>query len=42
MGDKAESILDDYANEMIYHDGDFEEMKMCFSDYGKKLASKDL
>ena len=38
MGDKAESILDDYANEMIYHDGDFEEMKMCFSDYGKKLA----
>jgi len=34
---KAEDTLDDYANEMIYHDGDFEEMKMAHSDYSKKL-----
>mmetsp|Transcript_15840 Transcript_15840/g.45426 ORF Transcript_15840/g.45426 Transcript_15840/m.45426 type:complete len:453 (+) Transcript_15840:125-1483(+) len=30
--------LDSFASEMIYHDGDFEEMKLCYSDYSKKLA----
>lgn len=35
---KAEDTLDDYANEMIYHDGDFEEMKLAHSDYSKKLV----
>lgn len=34
---KAEDTLDDYANEMIYHDGDFEEMKMAHDDYSKRL-----
>jgi hypothetical protein len=35
---KTAEILDKFATEMIYHDGDFEEMKLCFQDYGKKLA----
>mmetsp|Transcript_118814 Transcript_118814/g.177593 ORF Transcript_118814/g.177593 Transcript_118814/m.177593 type:complete len:449 (+) Transcript_118814:129-1475(+) len=35
--DKADDLLDAFASEMIYHDGDFEEMKMCHSDYTKKL-----
>lgn len=38
VGEKAEDTLDDYANEMIYHDGDFEEMKLAHSDYSKKLV----
>lgn len=37
MVGKSDEMLDDYANEMIYHDGDFEEMKLCHEDYGKKL-----
>jgi len=37
--EKMESVLDSYAEEMVYHDGDFEEMKMCFEDYKKRLAS---
>lgn len=35
---KADDLLDSFASEMIYHDGDFEEMKMCHSDYTKKLV----
>lgn len=35
---KADSLLDSYADEMIFHDGDFEEMKLCHSDYNKKLT----
>ena len=38
VDDKASEILEDYANEMIYHDGDFEEMKLAHADYGKKLV----
>lgn len=38
VDDKASEILGDYANEMIYHDGDFEEMKLAHADYGKKLV----
>jgi len=34
----ADETLDDYANEMIYHDGDFEEMKLAHGDYSKKLV----
>lgn len=33
-----DSTLDDFAKELIYHDGDFEEMKLCHSDYSKKLV----
>lgn len=38
VDDKASEMLEDYANEMIYHDGDFEEMKLAHADYGKKLV----
>mmetsp|Transcript_14694 Transcript_14694/g.20981 ORF Transcript_14694/g.20981 Transcript_14694/m.20981 type:complete len:483 (+) Transcript_14694:150-1598(+) len=37
LASKADSILDDYANEMVYFDGDFEEMKMCHASFNKKL-----
>lgn len=30
--------LGSYTNEMIYHDGDFEEMKMCQNIYRKKMG----
>lgn len=35
---KADSLLDSFATDLIYHDGDFEEMKLSASDYSKKLA----
>lgn len=35
---KTDETLDDFASELIYHDGDFEEMKLCFQDYSKKLS----
>jgi hypothetical protein len=35
---KIDVTLDSFAQEMIYHDGDFQEMKMCVSDYNKKLV----
>mmetsp|Transcript_12830 Transcript_12830/g.24084 ORF Transcript_12830/g.24084 Transcript_12830/m.24084 type:complete len:483 (-) Transcript_12830:1401-2849(-) len=38
VGGKADEMLDDYANEMIYHDGDFDEMKLAHEDYSKKLV----
>jgi hypothetical protein len=33
----ADETLDNFANEMIYHDGDFKEMELCIKDYQKKL-----
>lgn len=33
----TDSILDNFANEMIYHDGDYKEMELCYKDYSKKL-----
>jgi hypothetical protein len=33
----TKSSLDAFAKEMIYHDGDFDEMKMAVADYSKKL-----
>lgn len=35
--EKADTTLDSFAKEMIYHDGDFEEMKLCHKDYTKRL-----
>lgn len=35
---KAESTLDSFASDMVYHDGDFEEMKLCSKDFGKKTS----
>lgn len=37
VSDSKDATLDDFASELIYHDGDFEEMKLCHSDYSKKL-----
>lgn len=37
--DKNQAVaLASYASEMIYHDGDFEEMKMCQNEYRRKLG----
>ena len=38
LAETGEGKIFDYANEMVYHDGDFEEMQMCHSEYSKKLA----
>lgn len=35
---RAEDSLMSYANEMVYHDGDFEEMRMCHNDFATKLV----
>jgi hypothetical protein len=35
--DTTKSTLDNFAKEMIYHDGDFDEMKMAVADYSKRL-----
>jgi len=34
---RCEKMFMEYANEMVYHDGDFEEMKMCHNDWKRKL-----
>jgi hypothetical protein len=36
--EKAGTTLESFAKEMIYHDGDFEEMKMCQADYSRRLV----
>jgi len=36
---KMDGLLTSYANEMVYHDGDYEEMQMCYDDYKKRLMS---
>jgi hypothetical protein len=38
LEEKADVTLVSFAKEMIYHDGDFEEMKMCKDDYARRLA----
>lgn len=35
---KMEESLERYANEMVYHDGDFDEMNMCHSEFKTKLS----
>lgn len=37
VGESLDEVLDKFASEMIYHDADFEEMKLCHGDYSKKL-----
>lgn len=39
---KMDSLVESYVNEMVYHDGDFEEMQMCYDDYKKRLVSLGL
>ena len=38
LEEKADEMLNNYATEMIYHDGDFDEMKLAHADYSKKMA----
>lgn len=38
VDEKSDFLLDSYAAEMVYHDGNFDEMKACHSDYKTKLA----
>jgi len=33
----ADQTLDSFAAEMIFHDGNEDEMRMCYAEYGKKL-----
>lgn len=35
--ENADTTLDSFAQEMIYHDGNFEEMRMCHADYSRQL-----
>lgn len=34
----ADEMLDNFAREMIYHDGDLKEMELCIKDYKTKLV----
>jgi rubrerythrin len=38
VGKSADESLDRFAKEMIAHDGDIVEMKLCIADYKKKLV----
>lgn len=38
VAEKADATLDAFGREMIYHDGDFDEMKLCYGEYSRKLA----
>jgi len=38
VGDSMDASLESFASDMIYHDGDFEEMKLCYLDFSKKLT----
>lgn len=37
-GGQVDDLYTSYANEMVYHDGDFEEMQMCHDDYVRRLS----
>lgn len=37
VSENTDYLLDSFASEMIYHDGNEEEMRMCYSEYSKKL-----
>lgn len=36
--EKKEDTLNNFAKEMLYHDGDYKEMELCINDYKKKLV----
>jgi hypothetical protein len=38
VGKNADDSLDSFAREMIVHDGNIDEMKLCIADYKKKLV----
>jgi hypothetical protein len=33
-----DTVLDSFAREMIFHDGDLDEMAMCYKDFSKRLV----
>ena len=37
VAENKDTITDSFSREMIYHDGDFDEMKLCFQEYNRKL-----
>jgi hypothetical protein len=37
VSESKDSLLDKFASELMFYDGDFDEMKLCHADYGKKL-----
>ena len=37
VADKTNTLLDSFAREMIFHDADMTEMKLCVEDYSKRL-----
>jgi hypothetical protein len=38
VSENTDATLDAFARELLYHDGDFDEMKLCYTDYSRKLA----
>ena len=38
VAENTDATLDAFAREMLYHDGDFDEMKLCYGDYSRKLS----
>ena len=38
VAENTDEILDNFAREMIYYDGDFKEMELCIKDYKSKLV----
>ncbi|KAL7569085.1 hypothetical protein ACA910_016923 [Epithemia clementina (nom. ined.)] len=38
VAEKTDATIDSFTREMIYHDGDFDEMKLCYQDYSRKLV----
>jgi len=38
VADKTDGLLDNFAREMLYYDGDFKEMELCIKDYKTKLV----
>ena len=37
IADKANTLLDQFANEMVYHDGKLDELRLCHADYSRQL-----
>ena len=37
VAENTDALIDSFSREMIYHDGDFDEMRLCYSEYSKKL-----
>ncbi|CAB9501733.1 expressed unknown protein [Seminavis robusta] len=37
VAEKADTLLDQFASEMVFHDGDMEELRMCHADYSRQL-----